>query len=168
MIDEGIEIEAERVLSKCGVTELPVPIEYVADCLGLRVRRAPSTEFSGLLLRRDGTAMVGVNSNEAPVRQRFTIAHEIGHFVMHPQKDAFVDFRKNFRPNGPADLRERQANMFAAAVLMPRKMLLQEIERLTPGLDVQGAISKLARRYGVSVEAMRYRLINLGIHKAVG
>jgi Zn-dependent peptidase ImmA (M78 family) len=162
MMIEKIESEAERLLSKLGITEVPVPIEEVAHLLGLRIRRAPSTEFSGLLLRKDGKALIGVNSSEAAVRQRFTIAHEIGHFVLHPQKDAFVDFRKSTGPPGEVrPPRERHADMFAAALLMPRKALLKDFRRLGRDIDTDNLTKTLSRCYFVSEDAMRFRLINL-------
>src|SRR6185312_712682 len=89
-----------------------------------------SPDFSGLLIRKDGHALIGINSSEASVRQRFTIAHELGHFVLHPQKDAFVDFRKERGAGEVRPPRERHADMFAAALLMPRKLLLKDFRRL--------------------------------------
>jgi Zn-dependent peptidase ImmA (M78 family) len=161
MMIEKIEGEAERLLSRLGITEVPIPIEDVANLLGLRISRAPSTEFSGLLLRKDGKALIGVNSSEAPVRQRFTIAHEIGHFVLHPQKDAFVDFRKNTGAGEVRPPRERHADMFAAALLMPRKALLKDFRRLARDVDTDNLTKTLSKRYSVSEDAMRFRLINL-------
>jgi Zn-dependent peptidase ImmA (M78 family) len=161
MMIEKIEGEAERLLAKLGITEVPTPIEDVARLLGLRISRAPSTEFSGLLLRKDGKALIGVNSSEAPVRQRFTIAHEIGHFVLHPEKDAFVDFRKSFGAGEVRPPRERHADMFAAALLMPRKVLLKHFRRLAGEVDTDSITKALAKRYSVSEDAMRFRLINL-------
>jgi Zn-dependent peptidase ImmA (M78 family) len=161
MINEKIEREAERLLSQLDMTAVPTPIEDVADLLGLRISRAPSVEFSGLLLRKDGMALIGVNSSEAPARQRFTIAHEIGHFILHPQKDAFVDFRKTLSSGDARDPRERQADMFAAAILMPRRALLKDFRKLAGDVDRASITKTLSRRYSVSEEAMRFRLINL-------
>ena len=161
MVIEKIEGEAERLLSRLGITGIPTPIEDVAGLLGLRISRAPSTEFSGLLLRKDGKALIGVNSSEAPVRQRFTIAHEIGHFVLHPQKDAFVDFRKTLISVGAREPRERHADMFAAAILMPRRALLKDFRKLAGDVDPDGITKMLSRRYSVSEDAMRFRLMNL-------
>jgi len=160
---ERIESEAERVLSELGITKVPTPIEDVAHLLNLKISRAPSTEFSGLLLRKDGRALIGVNSGEAPVRQRFTIAHEIGHFILHPQKDAFVDFRKGTHATGPRPPRERHADMFAAALLMPRKVLLRDFRRLAKEGDTRNITRELSSLYCVSEEAMRFRLINLNV-----
>ena len=161
MLIEKIEAAAEQLLVKLGIKDVPVSLEEIARGLGARISRAPSTEFSGLLIRKHGMALIGVNSSEAPARQRFTIAHEIGHLVLHPQKDAFVDFRKERSGGEPKPLREREADMFAAALLMPRKELLRDFRRLTKDGYTDGIPATLAKQYRVSEEAMRFRLINL-------
>jgi Zn-dependent peptidase ImmA (M78 family) len=166
MLLEKIESAAEHLLAKLNVREVPTPIEDVARSLDIRISRAPSAEFSGLLIRKDGRALIGVNSSEAPVRQRFTIAHEIGHFILHPQKDAFVDFRKE-RSEGEVKFpRERQADMFAAALLMPRKTLLKDFRRLAKDGYTDQITATLAKQYAVSVDAMRFRLMNLNSVRA--
>ncbi len=161
MIIGRIEALAEKLLADHDIKGVPIPIEEVARSLGIRIARAPSTDFSGLLIRKDGHALIGVSSNEAPVRQRFTIAHEIGHFVLHPQKDAFVDFRKERGTGEAKPPRERHADMFAAALLMPRKMLIRDFKRLAKDGYTDEVTATLAKQYAVSEDAMRYRLINL-------
>jgi Zn-dependent peptidase ImmA (M78 family) len=163
MIIETIESKAEDVLRRLNIKTLPVPVEEIANKFQIRVSRAPNGEFSGMLLRKSGYALIGVNSSESPVRQRFTIAHELGHFFLHPEKDAFVDYRDN--KNGVMRTpREKHANMFAAALLMPRKTMLKDFKALA---DADGFseedLPTLARKYEVSEDAMRFRLINLNI-----
>lgn len=161
MIIEKIEEQAEKLLEKLEIKDVPTQIEDIARALDIRISRAPSTDFSGLLIRKDGHALIGVNSNEAPVRQRFTIAHELGHYALHPQKDAFVDFRKERNPREARPPRERHADMFAAALLMPRKHLIKDFRRLAKDGFTEEVTETLAKQYAVSEEAMRYRLINL-------
>jgi Zn-dependent peptidase ImmA (M78 family) len=161
MMIEKIESAAEQLLVQLDIKEVPIPIEEMARLLGIRISRAPSTDFSGLLLRKDGKALIGVNSSEAPVRQRFTIAHELGHFILHPQKDAFVDFRKGTEAGQARPPRERHADMFAAALLMPRTPLLRDFRRLAKDGDTNQITAMLAKQYAVSEDAMRFRLINL-------
>lgn len=163
MISEVIEIKAEETLNDLNIKGTPVPIEEVATRLNLKISRAPSKDFSGLLIRKDGHALIGVNSSEAPVRQRFTIAHEIGHFVLHPQKDTFVDYRNGHEKGEPKSPKESQADMFAAALLMPRKNIIKDFNSIVRGLSDDEVRAILARRYDVSEDAMRYRLKNLGL-----
>ena len=168
MISEKIEIAAEELLSGLNLKTTPVPVEEVASRTQIKISRAPSRDFSGLLIRKDGHALIGVNSDEAPFRQRFTIAHELGHFYLHPQKDAFVDYRnhKNTKTDRVTTIKERQANMFAAALLMPRKNLIRDFAKLAKGLSDDEVSAVLARRYEVSDDAMRFRLKNLGLQLA--
>jgi Zn-dependent peptidase ImmA (M78 family) len=161
MMIEKIESAAEQLLLRLDIKEVPTPIEDVARSLHIRISRAPSADFSGLLIRKDGHALIGVNSREAPVRQRFTIAHEIAHFILHPQKDAFVDYRKERSGGEARPLRERYADMFAAALLMPRKHLLKDFRRLAKDGYTDQITVALARQYAVSEDAMRFRLLNL-------
>lgn len=161
MILEKIETKAEEILKEVGLRAIPTPIEDLAYKLNIKISKAPSTDFSGLLIRKDGHALIGINSNEAPVRQRFSIAHELGHFFLHPQQDAFVDFRKEAKKGEIRSPRERQADMFAAALLMPRQSLLKDFKRIAKEGMGEDTIEVLAKQYDVSEEAMRYRLINL-------
>lgn len=161
MILEKIELKAEQLLNQLEVKTIPVPVEDIAYSLKIKISRAPSSDFSGLLIRKDGHALIGVNSNEAPTRQRFTIAHELGHFFLHPLKDAFVDFRKELARGETRTPKERQADMFAAALLMPRKQLIRDVKKATKSGVTEEVVTSLAREYAVSEEAMRYRLMNL-------
>jgi Zn-dependent peptidase ImmA (M78 family) len=161
MMIEKIESAAEQLLSELDIREVPIPIEDVARALEMHISRAPSADFSGLLIRKDGRALIGVNSSEAPVRQRFTIAHEIGHFILHPQKDAFVDFRKGIDKGEVKPPRERHADMFAAALLMPRKALVKDFRQLAKNGYTDQITATLAKQYAVSEDAMRFRLMNL-------
>jgi len=165
MISENIEIKAERVLNHLNIKNTPVPVEEIASRAQIKISRASSKDFSGLLIRKDGHALIGVNSDEAPVRQRFTIAHELGHFFLHPNKDAFIDYRnhKDNNKDAATTIKERQANMFAAALLMPRKNLTKDFKNIAKGLSDDEACVILASRYEVSDNAMKFRLKNLGL-----
>lgn len=160
IILEKIESRAEEILNTFGIKAIPVPIEEIASKLKIKISRAPSKDFSGLLIRKDGSSLIGVNNNEAPVRQRFTIAHELGHFCLHPQKDAFVDYRKENSIRTP---REREADMFAAALLMPRDRLEKDFKRLAKDGFTEGNIQSLAEAYQTSEKAMKIRLLNLNL-----
>ncbi|PIZ78887.1 MAG: hypothetical protein COY01_02925 [Candidatus Pacebacteria bacterium CG_4_10_14_0_2_um_filter_40_20] len=163
MILEKIESTAENVLNQLKLSVVPVPVEEVASKLNIKIGREPSDDFSGLLIRKDGKALIGVNSTESHVRQRFTIAHELGHFFLHPKQDSFVDYRDNNtdKKDIRRSPREKQANAFAAALLMPRSKLIKDVKVIfKQGID-ESDIAKLAEKYEVSEEAMKYRLMNL-------
>lgn len=160
MILEHIEAQAETVLKHVGFKGLPVPVDEIAAKYRIVIRRAPHGNFSGMLIRKDGHALIGVSSSESQVRQRFTIAHELGHFFLHRNKDAFVDYRDN-KKGVMRTPREKEANMFAAALLMPRHVLLKDFRALAKTGFSDDELTTLAKQYDVSEDAMRFRLINL-------
>ena len=166
------ETAALAVLERIGVAAPPVDVEAVANDLGLVVRFDLLPDgVSGMLLRRNGLALVAVNAAHSEHRQRFTIAHEIGHFMLH--KGVYIDktTRINERISGTRsksamgiDPDEVQANAFAAELLMPGDMLVREFTlRLRSGSRVVSAIvSSLAERFNVSAQAMEIRLKLIG------
>lgn len=162
MILEKIEQRAELVLKELNVKTLPVPVEEIASRCQIKISRAPNNDFSGMLIRKDGRALIGINNSESSVRQRFTIAHELGHFFLHPKQDAFIDYRDN-KKDVMRTPREKQANMFAAALLMPRSLLLRDFRLIAKEGFSEDGLEALADKYEVSGEAMRYRLMNLNV-----
>ncbi len=166
MKNEQIEKIVEQLHQKFGVKNVPVQIEDIASKLEIKIKKAPapSDDISGLLIRKNGRALIGINENESHVRQRFTIAHELGHFFLHPAKDAFVDYRDN-QTGIIRSSKERQANMFAASFLIPQKQITLDVKRIAKGGIFDSEIEILAKKYDVSKEAMNYRLINLGLNK---
>lgn len=160
MKNEQIEKIIEGLQQKLGIKQIPVPVEEIAHGLGIKIKRAPSEDFSGILIRKEGKALMGINDNESHVRQRFTIAHELGHFYLHQAKDAFVDYRDN-QTGIVRNKKEREANMFAAAFLIPRESLINEVKKLSPKGIFDAEIESLAKKYDVSKESMNYRILNL-------
>lgn len=95
------------------------------------------------------------NVTEPDYRQRFTIAHELGHVLLgHVSKGKKAKRDDNFNPRGDWD--EVDANAFAAELLMPEAHVREKVRTETN-------ISELARFFGVSPTAIRNRLKNLGI-----
>lgn len=157
-----IEERAEKVLSDFGIASIPIDVITIAKKSNILIRKARSEKFSGLLYRKDDTAFMAISSSESDVRQRFTIAHELGHFFMHPNKDTFVDFRDN-KKNIARGIKEIQANQFAAALLMPRKFIEKDVKNFKETGFNDEAIKFLAQKYHVSEDAMSFRLINLNM-----
>jgi Zn-dependent peptidase ImmA (M78 family) len=149
------------------------PIDVLAIARGERaqvVHHALGSDVSGVLIRNDDRILLGVNSAHHPRRQRFTIAHELGHLVLHPGRPYTVDspVRLNWRNDLSSlatDQEEIAANKFAAELLMPEGMIRSAVRALaTPRVPNEDQIlGRLAREFDVSVEAMSFRLINLGI-----
>ena len=152
-----------------GVASAPVDVERVASFLGIDVRKNPTKdEISGFLFKQPGVLpVIGINSLHHPNRQRFTLSHEIGHFVLHPQEDMHVDkfvlqFRDSKSSTGEDEL-EREANRFAAELLMPKEFLQRDLTEFgLHDLHDDEAVKQLAKKYEVSVQAMTTRLTSLG------
>lgn len=164
------ERSALELIDTFHVVKPPVRVEDIARKLGVEVRRESlAGELSGALYRgRDGAPVVGVNDWHADVRQRFTIAHELGHFRLHSEA-LFVDgvLRRDEQSSMAIKSHEIEANAFAAELLMPRTLLLPEIDaRLPKGgkpADTGRLVRQLAKLFEVSEQAMQFRLVNLGI-----
>jgi len=164
-----IEQQAARLLEENDVRRAPVPVDAIARAAGLDVRYAPTTDdVSGALIRDGKAAVIAVNSAQHENRQRFTIAHEIGHFILHKRTERHFDedFRIDYRNSVSSEATERseiEANGFAAALLMPENFLRRDLLRVElDESDPDPAIQTLAVRYKVSRRAMELRLLNLG------
>jgi Zn-dependent peptidase ImmA (M78 family) len=162
----------DRLLEQHGIISPPVPVEKIAEAFGLELRRAPAEEdLSGFLYRdrHKKTAAVGVNSTHHANRQRFTIGHELGHYLLHDLEGIHVDRRfevklRNGKSGEETDDQEKEANLFAAELLMPERILkadLAMIEQLD--LEDEASLVRLSERYAVSVQALSFRVANLGL-----
>lgn len=157
-----------EILRKNHVLSPPVPVSDIASGEGIHLRLAPTAmNISGALIRsQDGRVLIALNDAHHANRQRFTIAHELGHFFLdhtglgtHVDADFTINLRSEVSSEA-SDSKEIQANAFAAELLMPKSFVLQDIVEFLP-ID-SGSVKKLARRYGVSEQAMTIRLANLG------
>ena len=171
---------AERLLVTHGVQAAPVDVYHMAAALGAQIHDdAAAAGLSGFLVRdvNSRRALIGVNSSHPPARKRFTIAHEIGHLVLHEGDALHVDRRegvdlglrvkrRDSESSMGTDDEEKEANLFAAELLMPLSLLeadLLEMKMGAPQDEDEDIIGRLAGRYGVSVQAMTFRLANLGL-----
>jgi Zn-dependent peptidase ImmA (M78 family) len=164
-----IRQKAVEILKKMGIQKAPVNVEKVAGFLGIIVRKTPTKdEVSGFLFKQPGgPSVIGVNSLHHPNRQRFTLSHEIGHFLLHDYDEVHVDkFVMQFRNAASSkgeDEQEIEANRFAAELLMPEDFLIRDLTAVAlKDLHDDEAVRELAKKYQVSVQAMTTRLTSLG------
>jgi Zn-dependent peptidase ImmA (M78 family) len=149
-----IEEIAKQALKKSAYQELPVLVEQVAKSVGLEVIAFPfHQKISGVLKKEQG--IIAINKNHSPVRQRFTAAHELGHFLLGHGMEDVTDDREVDESFEKPDLKEREANLLASALLMPADRVKEAIKK--EGQD----IDKLASIFGVSKQAMTIRLLAL-------
>lgn len=150
---------AGEVLKITEVQYPPVSPESVAEKLNIPVFEwGFPDEISGLFVSDQDKACIGVNQSHPKVRQRFTIAHELGHFVFSDGQDLFVDFTDSSMDLHSDQKRaaEKKANIFAADLLMPKIRLKKDFNEL----GIEG-LTLLAQKYQVSEQALWFRLINL-------
>lgn len=161
------EARAEETLAELNIRSTPIPVEKIAKGLGAQVRFSPlDEELSGMIFIKDGVPIIGVNALHHPNRQRFTIAHEIGHLVLHrPMITAEVHVDKSFpilmrdavSATGTQEI-EIAANRFASALLMPSELMEEALEGKTIYLDDDKTLDALAKKFKVSRQALEFRV----------
>lgn len=124
----------------------PVALCLICRRLDIDVYARPCSAFGAILVEAKGRRIMLVNSSASLERARFSMAHELGHFLLR--------HRATRQPPMALDERqERQADCFAAELLMPASLLSAE----------KSGMTALCRRYRVSRQAMTFRLRSLGL-----
>ena len=165
----------QNLLASQKIGDGPVPVEQIADALNVQIKLDNVDDnLSGFLVRDNETkrAIIGANKTHHPNRRRFTIAHELGHFLLHEGQAIHLDegrlaFTVNLRNTESSkgeDDDEKEANLFAAELLMPAKFLERDLQgKNFDLLEEDGlALKKLAKKYRVSEQALTFRLSYLG------
>lgn len=158
---------AREVLKELGISQVPVPVDEIAEARGLTVRYIPlDDELSGMIFVKNDVPVIVVNSLHHPNRQRFTLAHECGHFelhmndigrAVHVDKKYFVMARDGNSAKG-FDRKEIDANRFAAELLVPRELLIAELRGRIVDVENDGLVAELARIFEVSAQMMSIRI----------
>jgi Zn-dependent peptidase ImmA (M78 family) len=139
-----IPVDPEVIARNDGVSVLDI------NSLGLR-----SLGLSGAYQPNNGAPTIYINRGEGITRQRFTCAHELGHRALGHQGEQLD--RVSSYTVGQFDIKEVEANAFAAALLMPE----WSIDAMIRDQNIRD-VAALAELFDVSQNAMRFRLINLG------
>ncbi|RYD73247.1 MAG: ImmA/IrrE family metallo-endopeptidase [Verrucomicrobiaceae bacterium] len=172
----------EALLDEHHISAAPVPVEEIAERQGATIRQQPTEDsLSGFLFkdRATGTAIIGVNKDHSPTRKRFTVAHELGHLMLHSYEQIHVDkagygagyglvkLRSDLSSTG-LDSEEVEANFFAAEILMPLRLLEEELTK-QPTLNMldessfNAALKSMSKTFKVSPQALNIRLVQLGL-----
>lgn len=154
------------------LTKPPVKIEKLVKRLSIElIEKDFDYAMSGAAIIDGDNRIISINKAESPVRKRFTVAHELGHILLHYDQELNVDL-KPIRLNRDSSSsmgeswREVEANYFAASILMPT----EQIERYYYSFIVQYEdddliLEKLAKKFKVSIQAMSIRLAKLELIK---
>lgn len=156
----------DNLLAEHGVNEPYVPVDKMIKAKGIAIREIDLKDISGMLVREQGAVVIGVNSKQAKTRQRFTLAHEFGHYLLHEGKAVHYDkeFRLDLRSSASSkgtDIEEIEANYFGSSLLMPRTFLERDVSDRFIDIEDGNAVKDLADRYRVSQQAMNLRLLNV-------
>jgi Zn-dependent peptidase ImmA (M78 family) len=158
--------EARKLLDQFNIDSPRVDVEAVASALGINVAyEYLDDDVSGMLVISNHSVTIVVNANDGELRQRFTLAHELGHYKLrrNVNTNVFVDktltFHRDKHSSEGTYLDEIAANAFAAELLMPSRFLEEYIYEDWYDDDV---VKDIANLFGVSVPAMTFRIANLG------
>ena len=139
----------------------PVKVGDLAEELGLKVIRAAlSPKISGLIQPSDATPSgfeIKVNKYEAAERQRFTVAHEIAHYLLHRNDIGTGVVDSIMYRSSLTSRKETEANRLAADITMPAEAVSRELNNFNGIRDAEVA-SALASIFRVSLPAMKVRL----------
>jgi hypothetical protein len=151
--------EDQRQVIRAHQDSFPVRLATLARALGVPVQASTLKPGISGELRPDGQGayVIRVNRHDAPVRQRFTVAHEIAHFLLHRDHIGTGISDDVLYRSGLSDQREAEANRLAADILMPDEAVRQAYHAAR-GQEGDEAVLELAARFGVSEAAMSIRL----------
>ena len=144
-----------------GNIEIPVRLDLILKKNNIKLTyidlKEQGNEVAGFFVRSDNC--IYVSTNDSFPRTAFTIAHELGHFILHKNSvDQEILYRKQADLIDQADIEvEKEANWFAASILMPRNRVILYWELIKD-------MNKTAALFGVSITAMYWRLKNIGIN----
>jgi Zn-dependent peptidase ImmA (M78 family) len=123
------------------------------------------SDLSGMIFDNGGVTIV-VNSLHHVNRQRFTLAHELGHFELHMKEigsavhvdKKFLAFARGPKSSSGEDRREIEANSFASELLAPESMLAEELRGHLVDFENEDLIRGLAGKFQVSAQMMTFRV----------
>ena len=143
---------------------IPVPLEAIAQEVGIqKIKYEDAEDFDGALLcgSYKQSGIIIVNQNSIATRQRFTIGHELGHFLIQthiPNGDSFICSNIMGENGGSLHPREIEANHFAANLIMPSSHFTNDL--INMGEPDLGELFGLSAKYEVSLEALLRNFVN--------
>ncbi len=161
----------------------PIKIEEIIRFLSIDISEKPDfrkIKITGNISVKNGIPKIWINpmQNNMIERKRFTLAHELGHYILHIAPENKLDEEINdekivYNRSDNWDYIEMQANNFAAQLLMPSDLILEEAEKIlstykfnnNQSMNNSDLIEKLAKIFQVSLSAMEFRLASLGVTK---
>lgn len=153
---------AEALRHELGLGYGPIDVFAVIGALGYELYRGrfPDDNVDGALRQQGGVRFVLINSAVAITRQRFTAAHELGHARLEPLTDGTEFVENNVESAAGANGDEREANIFAAYLLMDARGVRDLVEKLP---DERQRVAAVASVFMVSPKTAAIHLRDLGL-----
>ncbi|WP_298089150.1 ImmA/IrrE family metallo-endopeptidase [uncultured Sphingomonas sp.] len=147
---------AEQLLQELGITEPnEIDVEVIAWSVGARVRYRPLPRGDARIVGMGDRAIITVDDRASRVRQRFSVAHELGHWHHHRGQRLICHDASG---NAPDDTCEREADRYAAELLMPRFMLVPWMAKAPISIALADGVARL---FHVSTLAAALRLADV-------
>lgn len=141
-----------ELLHQFQVKQGPVPVDQIAEALGIRLLYVSEPGWEGACKTSEDQAWIWVRKESPAVRQRLTIAHEIGHIIMHALGEVFRDVSPGVNENTLVD---QEATAYGMALLMPKHRMLPLM------YHSNHSVEDMARMFHVSPACMSIRLMRL-------
>ncbi|WP_375725253.1 ImmA/IrrE family metallo-endopeptidase [Arcobacter sp. KX21116] len=151
--------------------KLPIEVDEIIKILGISIEKKPDfrkAKVTGSITMKEGIPRVWINPmmNQSKERERFTLAHELGHFMLHIapsfRDDYISDDNIEWNRDNNWDVKEMEANKFAAELLMPLEQIKEEFNTIDSS-DREIKIEKLSEIFKVSRQAIQFRLQSIGV-----
>ena len=172
--------EVKSFLATEGKFSIPLDVAGVVKYLGITLDGTPDftnmTKLGSVSKSSQGVKLwYNPIENQVETRKRFTIAHELAHFFLHiatSEKDAIEDDAISFNRDDNWDKFEREANQFAASLLMPTENIFSKSretideykrEKNVSKMPKENFVLRMSELFGVSKSTMEYRLETLGV-----
>lgn len=155
--------KAKEILENNGIDIPPIPVEEIIENYSLQLQfidlKEKSREISGLY--DSHSRIIYVNVDDTPARQRFTIAHEFGHALLHQEQlqtnpNLGIFYRRSLKDKIFDTKEEQEANRFAAYLLVPENI----IRKIYPTCSSPTILAKI---FNVSRQVIDFHIRNLGL-----
>jgi Zn-dependent peptidase ImmA (M78 family) len=158
-------LKAKDLIDELGITEpAEIDLEAIAQYVGATVMRQKMIGAEARIVGLNDQAIITVNQDSLPTRQRFSIGHELGHWMYdRGQIDMSCGTDKQERFYTGTD-KESLANEFATELLLPSRMFRPRLAKRPPKLQV---VKELAGVFSASFTATARRTVDLGAHPAI-
>lgn len=160
---------AEQFCKDNQINEYPVGIIELCQKQGIKVfEEYLDSDVSGFIIINQSACytkyktgkLIVVNASDSARRKRFTVAHELAHYILHRKDDGSLYAHRDAGQYGSI---EHEANLFAAAILMPEDLVYDSLSYIGKSLPFSIKAECISRDFAVSLDAARVRLKQLGI-----